>query len=62
MTNDIERRLHEHQQGWNKTTKPYRPFDLVHSEEYTTRVEARKREKYFKSGSGKEYIKRTLLS
>ena len=26
LTNNLERRLHEHFQGYNKTTKPYRPF------------------------------------
>ena len=47
----------QHQTGKNKTTKPYRPFELILIEEYKTREEARKREKYLKSGIGKEFLK-----
>ena len=57
LTNDIERRVAEHNAGKNKTTKPYRPFKLIYSESFITRVEARKKEKYLKSGIGKEYLK-----
>ena len=57
LTSDIERRFEEHNSGKNKTTKPYLPFDLLFKENFSTRVEARKREKYLKSGIGKEYIK-----
>jgi predicted GIY-YIG superfamily endonuclease len=34
---------------------------LVFVEEFETRMEARKREKYLKSGSGKEYVKEKYL-
>ncbi|MFC1594447.1 GIY-YIG nuclease family protein [Candidatus Omnitrophota bacterium] len=61
LSNNMQRRFVEHQQGYNKTTKPYRPFKLVHSEVFKTRIDARKREKYLKSGVGKEWIKNTLL-
>jgi putative endonuclease len=60
LTNDIERRLNEHNSGNNKTTKPYRPFVLIYSEELNTRIEARKREKYLKSGIGKEFLKKLV--
>ena len=60
LTNDLERRVSEHNKGYNKTTKPYLPFTLIHSEACSTRVEARKREKYLKAGSGKKYL-RTLI-
>ena len=59
LTNDVDRRLDEHQSGKNKTTKPYRPFSLIHVESFPTRKEARTREIYLKSGSGKEWIKTT---
>jgi putative endonuclease len=48
LTNDIERRLNEHNSGNNKTTKPCRPFVLIYNEQLNTRIEARKREKYLK--------------
>ena len=60
LTNDIERRLNEHNSGNNKTTKPYLPFVLIYSEEVNTRIEARKREKYLKSGIGKEFLKKLI--
>jgi putative endonuclease len=34
------------------------PFVLILTEEYPSRIEARKREKYLKSGIGKEFLKR----
>ena len=57
MTADIERRIKEHNSGKTKSTKGYRPWELVFKESYQTTTEARKREKYLKSGVGKEYIK-----
>ncbi len=57
LTNDLERRINEHQTGRNKTTKPYRPFQLIYTETHTTRQEAREREKYLKSGIGKQSLK-----
>ena len=62
ISNDIERRVHEHNSGQNKTTKPYRPFVLFHKERFKTRTEARNREKYLKSGVGKEYLKMILAT
>jgi putative endonuclease len=57
LTDNLERRFSEHNSGRNKTTKPYRPFKLLYFEECKTREEARKREIYYKSGSGKEKLK-----
>ncbi len=57
MTNDLERRIAEHQNGRSKTTAPYRPFILIFTEEQPDRKSARSREKYFKSGIGKEELK-----
>ena len=60
FTNNLERRLKEHNIGKNKSTSPYKPWDLVYKEEVASREEARKREKYFKSGIGREFIKNIL--
>ena len=60
LTNDFKRRFNQHQEGRNKTTRIYRPFKLILKEEFQTRLEARDREKYLKSGSGKEWIKKGL--
>ena len=60
MTNDVERRFVEHNKGENRSTKAYAPFELIFKEEHQTRIDARAREKYLKSGVGKEYL-RSLL-
>lgn len=57
MTSNVEDRVNQHQLGSERTTKPYRPFVLVYTEMCSTRIEARKRERYLKSGVGKEWIK-----
>ena len=61
-TNDVQRRFSEHQHGKNKTTRAYKPFDLILTETFETRMEARHREKYLKSGIGKEWIKVKFFS
>jgi putative endonuclease len=57
MTQDLEQRLKRHNGGYERTTKPYRPFELVYQDAYATRAEARQREKYLKSGIGKEFLR-----
>ena len=57
LTSSVERRFEQHQVGKEATTAPYRPFQLLLAEQYETRREARRREKYLKSGIGKEWIK-----
>ncbi len=56
ITNSIERRFKEHNTGKNKTTKPYLPFKILLVENFATRADGR-REKYLKSGVGRELIK-----
>ena len=56
LTSDLEARLLRHNSGFEKTTKPYRPFELVYTEEAETRIQAREREKYFKSSTGKRFL------
>lgn len=57
LTQNLKRRLQEHNSGKTKSTKAYRPWELVFSESFQTRAEARNREKYLKSGVGREYIR-----
>ncbi|HNV51870.1 MAG TPA: GIY-YIG nuclease family protein [Tenuifilaceae bacterium] len=60
FTHDVQKRLLEHNRGETKSTKGYRPWVLVYTEEVDSREEARNLEKYYKSGSGKEKLKRFL--
>ena len=57
LTNSIERRIDEHNKGKNRSTKSFRPFKLIYSEKFETRMEARAKEIYLKSGIGKEFLK-----
>ncbi len=57
LTKDIDKRLKRHNDGRERTTKFYRPFKLIYLEECKNRVDARIREKYWKSGSGKEKLR-----
>jgi len=57
ISDNPERRIDQHNKGYNKTTKPYIPFKTILIEKYNNRSEARQREKYLKSGYGKEYLK-----
>ena len=57
FTGNLEKRLNEHNSGKTSSTKAWVPWELLYSEKVSTRIEARKREKYLKSGIGKEYLK-----
>lgn len=53
MTSDLNRRISQHQNGNVRATKGYRPLRMLHAEEYSSRIEARYREMYLKSGVGR---------
>ena len=57
QTNNLDRRLSNHNNGFNRSTKAYAPFELIYSEEHDTREKAREREIYFKAGAGKEFLR-----
>ncbi|MCE2499886.1 MAG: GIY-YIG nuclease family protein [Dehalococcoidia bacterium] len=60
QTENLDRRLHEHQSGLAGYTKGRGPWLLLHREEYPTRREAMQRERFLKSGVGREWLKREL--
>jgi len=60
VTGHLERRIYEHNSGLVKSTRNRRPLHLVHQEEYKTKTEALKRERFYKSGQGREYLKNIL--
>ena len=57
MAISAERRLKEHNAGKNRYTKGLRPWKIFHKEIFPDWSSARIREKYLKSGIGKEYLK-----
>jgi putative endonuclease len=62
MTSDLENRIKRHNSGYGQSTKNRAPFELIHVEEVETREEARRREKFFKSGIGREIVKSLLVA
>lgn len=60
-TNDLNRRYQQHCSGLGaKYTKRHKPVSLAYYEEVESLEMAVKREKYFKSGSGREFIKNKI--
>jgi putative endonuclease len=62
FTDNLERRLQNHNNKEVKSTKSRAPFDLIYFEKVDTAKEARIKEKYFKSGFGRKYIKNRILA
>ena len=57
MTGNLKRRLRQHDSGQQRSTRLHLPYRLIYTEEVTTRAEARERERYLKSGIGREFVK-----
>ncbi len=55
-TTDYQKRLAEHNSGKSPFTKSGMPWELVYTEEYTTESDARRREKFLKSGVGRKLL------
>ena len=58
-TENLNKRLEEHNAGKVKSSKPYRPYKILHYEEFDSLVGARRREVYFKSTSGRRKWRET---
>jgi len=56
-TNNLERRLEEHNSCHTKSLKYLKQLKLVYFEKFDTLIETRKRERFFKSGKGREFVK-----
>ena len=60
QTKEIDPRLSLHNAGRVRSTKAYRPWVLVYSEECGTRSEAMVREKWLKSSRGRTFIAKVI--
>lgn len=58
VTNDINRRIGEHNAGKHSYTKRHIPWEVFYFEEFNNFTDARKREKYFKTASGRRFMKK----
>lgn len=57
FTNNLERRIEEHNTGRHLYTKRYLPWKIIYKEECEDFRSARKREKYLKSAAGRRFLK-----
>ena len=60
FTGDIKLRLKKHQRGAVESTRDRRPLKLVYCEACLDEIDAIKREKYFKSGFGRRFLRNRL--
>ncbi len=60
FSENVEQRLDEHNAGKNVSTRLRRPFRLIYCEGHTSKSDALRREKYFKSSKGKTTLKQIL--
>ena len=56
FTKELIRRILEHNNGMVKSTRNRKPFELVYTEEFEFKSDAMNREKFFKSGKGREFL------
>ncbi|NTW22307.1 GIY-YIG nuclease family protein [Candidatus Falkowbacteria bacterium] len=60
FTNDLKRRVSEHNSGHSDFTRNNGPWDLVYYEAFLSKDDARKEEQFLKTGKGRERIKYLL--
>jgi len=59
-TDDLRNRYKKHNSGQVESTKTRRPFILIYYEACLSKDNAIKREKYFKTGFGRRFLKNRL--
>jgi len=59
-TESLVQQLDEHNAGRCEATKTDRDWRVVYTEQFPTRNDAARREKWLKSGAGRRYIKDTV--
>ena len=59
-TNNLKKRLEEHNKGLVKSTKNRTPFDIIYFEGCINKYDAIHREKYLKTTYGKRYLKNRM--
>ena len=54
---DLRQRLIQHNSGRSRATKPYAPWELLFYEAYQSKIDAKRREKYFKTTPGRKALR-----
>ncbi len=61
FTKNLKQRINAHNNGLNTSTCSRRPLIIIFAESFLSEKDARKREKFLKSGRGREVLKEILL-
>ncbi|MEW6012927.1 MAG: GIY-YIG nuclease family protein [Elusimicrobiota bacterium] len=61
LTQDLERRLKEHNRGDSSYTSAYKPWEIETYIVFSNKKLAENFEKYLKSGSGYAFLKKRLI-
>jgi putative endonuclease len=61
VADDVNNQLVIHNAGRVKASQPYRPYKIIHIESFKTLSEARQKEKFYKSTTGRRRLKEMLL-
>jgi putative endonuclease len=56
-TSDLTQRLGQHNSGITKSTRNRGPWKLIHQESFPARADGMRREKFLKTGQGREELK-----
>jgi len=59
-TKDLKNRVKNHNEGLNTSTKCRRPLILIFAESFINEKDVRRREIFYKSGRGREMVKKEL--
>jgi len=60
ISQNPEKRVETHNRGKTESTRSRRPFVLIYKESCNSLKEARQKEKYYKSGIGREFLKNLI--
>jgi putative endonuclease len=57
VSNNIHKRLENHNAGRVRSSSPYKPYKIIHTESFATLREARQKEKFYKSTTGRRRLR-----
>jgi putative endonuclease len=60
FTNNLKRRIFQHNQGKTDSLRYRRPLKLIYFEGFVNKKDAQEKEKFYKSGRGQEVLKKIL--
>ncbi len=61
VADDVNKRLALHNAGRVKSSRPHRPYKIAHTESFVTLSEARQKEKFYKSTTGRRRLKKMFF-